>query len=107
MDGVCISSSALDPDEARERVAPSPLVVVQPDHERILEPGALPPGTIRTDDRSGLEQAVRHLLVLQEAGEDDAALYDLFARAWDGLGLTVPAKQARELAAERRAGAGG
>src|SRR5206468_3254104 len=36
------------------------------------------------------------------APADDAPLYDLFARAWDGLGLKVPAQQARDLAAQRR-----
>lgn len=47
-------------------------------------------------------EAIRHLLQLQESGADDADLYDQFARAWSGLGLTVPAAQARTLATQRR-----
>jgi tetratricopeptide (TPR) repeat protein len=49
-------------------------------------------------------EAIRHLMLLANAGADDAPLYDLFARAWDGLGLKVPADQARAMAAKIRAG---
>ena len=50
-------------------------------------------------------EALRHLMLLSNAGAHDAPLYDLFARAWDGLGLKVPAGQARAMAAKIR-GAG-
>jgi LacI family transcriptional regulator len=90
VDGVCIASSALDPDEARERIAPSPLVVVQPDHERLLTgPDGLPPGTIRTDDRSGMRQAVRHLLA---AGYRDIAYLGAGERATNVLRRTAAAR---------------
>jgi tetratricopeptide (TPR) repeat protein len=49
-------------------------------------------------------EAIRHLMQLSRAGADDAPLYDLFARAWDGLGLNVPADQARAMAAKIRGG---
>ena len=48
------------------------------------------------------QEAIRHLLLLSNAGANDAPLYDLFARAWDGLGLKVPADQARAMAAKIR-----
>jgi LacI family transcriptional regulator len=95
VDGVCIASSALDPDEARERVAPSPLVVVQPDHERILGPDALPPGTIRTDERSGMEQAVRHLLA---GGHRDIAYLGAGTRATNVLRSRAAEQVLRESA---------
>ena len=47
-------------------------------------------------------EAVRHLMLLSNAGANDAPLYDLFARAWDGLGLKVPADQSRAMAAKIR-----
>jgi tetratricopeptide (TPR) repeat protein len=47
-------------------------------------------------------EATRHLMLLSNAGARDAPLYDLFARAWDGLGLKVPADQARTMAAKIR-----
>ena len=47
-------------------------------------------------------EAVRHLMLLSDAGVSDASLYDLFARAWGGLGLKVPADQARVMAAKLR-----
>jgi LacI family transcriptional regulator len=96
VDGVCIASSALDPDEARERVAPSPLVVVQPDHECILDHAdALPPGTIRTDDRSGVEQAVRHLLA---SGHRELAYVGAGTRATNALRRTAAERVLREVA---------
>jgi DNA-binding LacI/PurR family transcriptional regulator len=55
----------------RSRVGSSPLVLIQPDHEMLLSgTGALPDGTIRTDDASGVSQAVLHLL---EEGHHDIA----------------------------------
>ena len=63
MDGICVASGTLDPNEARTRCGSSPLTIVQPDHERLVsKPHELPPGTIRTDDASGVEQAITHLL---------------------------------------------
>jgi LacI family transcriptional regulator len=62
-DGICVASSVMDPTEAMERVGSGPLVIVQPDHPCILQAAdALPPGTLRTDDASGMEQAADHLL---------------------------------------------
>jgi hypothetical protein len=41
-------------------------------------------------------------MLLSNAGAGDAPLYDMFARAWDGLGLKVPADQARAMATKLR-----
>ena len=41
-------------------------------------------------------------MLLSNAGAHDAPLYDLFARAWGGLGLEVPAGQVRAMAAKIR-----
>lgn len=62
-DGICLASSVLDPEEAMARAGSVPIVVAQPDHDgRAVAPGRLPPGTIRTDDEAGIEQAARHLI---------------------------------------------
>jgi LacI family transcriptional regulator, galactose operon repressor len=62
-DGICVASSSLDPVQIRSSVAPTPLVVVQPDHPSLVTDGnPLPPGIIRSDDVAGVEQIVRHLL---------------------------------------------
>jgi tetratricopeptide (TPR) repeat protein len=47
-------------------------------------------------------EAIRHLMLLANAGASDAPLYDLFVHAWEGLGLKVPADQARAMAAKIR-----
>jgi tetratricopeptide (TPR) repeat protein len=72
-------------------------VAAQPDsreHRRRLAEAC-----VETGDYQG---ALQHLAILSNAGAEDAALYDLYARAWDGLGLKVPADQARALAEQSR-----
>lgn len=70
-DGVALVSSVLDPREARRRIPPSRLIVVQPDHQSILRRnGALPPGVIQTDDAAGITAATAHLV---ECGYRDIA----------------------------------
>lgn len=62
-DGVAIVSSAISPREARERVDPERLVLVQPDHNSLpRREGVLTPGVILTDDATGMRAAVNHLL---------------------------------------------
>jgi LacI family transcriptional regulator len=62
-DGVSVVSCILDLAEARRRAGSMPMVVVQPDHPRVVEQlDQLPDGTIRSDDESGVEQVVLHLL---------------------------------------------
>lgn len=62
-DGVAIVSSAISPREARERVDPDRLILVQPDHSSLpRREGALAPGVILTDDASGMRAAVNHLV---------------------------------------------
>ena len=62
-DGVAIVSSAISPREARERVDPERLVLVQPDHNSLpRREGALTPGVILTDDATGMRAAVNHLV---------------------------------------------
>ncbi|CAN5657217.1 LacI family DNA-binding transcriptional regulator [soil metagenome] len=93
-DGICMASSTLDPDQARSRSGACPLVVVQPDHPRILDgPEALPRGTIRTDDASGVEQAVRHLLAM---GHRDIAYVGTGNRATDILRCRTAERIVRE-----------
>jgi LacI family transcriptional regulator len=62
-DGVALVSSVVPPREARERVDPDRLVMVQPDHRSMRrEAGPLPPGVIQTDDAGGVRAAVAHLV---------------------------------------------
>ena len=62
-DGVSIVSSAMSPREARERVDPQRLVLVQPDHRSPGRSGrGASPGVIVTDDTSGVRSAVNHLV---------------------------------------------
>jgi LacI family transcriptional regulator len=63
-DGIALVSSVLDPSEAKSLTRPERLILVEPDH-RTLMPGhgELPPGVIRTDDVSGIEAAVDHLVL--------------------------------------------
>jgi DNA-binding LacI/PurR family transcriptional regulator len=62
-DAVAIVSSAISPREARERVDPARLVLVQPDHRSLpRHPGPATPGVILTDDASGVRAAVDHLV---------------------------------------------
>ncbi|HKZ90800.1 MAG TPA: substrate-binding domain-containing protein [Candidatus Limnocylindrales bacterium] len=82
-DGICLASSVLDPDEALSRAGTVPLVIVQPDHEsRVTARHRLPRGSIRTDDESGMEQAVRHLLA---TGHRDIAYLGSVGRATNRL----------------------
>lgn len=63
-DGVAIVSTVLAPSEARTRVQPDRLVIVQPDHPSVVrQRGRLPAGVIQTDDASGIESAVEHLVL--------------------------------------------
>jgi LacI family transcriptional regulator len=62
-DGVAIVSGVLSPKEARERVDPDRLVLVQPDHRSLLRRDVPPfPGVIQTDDAGGMAAAVNHLV---------------------------------------------
>lgn len=62
-DGVAIVSGVISPREARERVDPDRLVLVQPDHRSLpRRDGPLAPGVIQTDDASGMTAAVNHLV---------------------------------------------
>lgn len=62
-DGVAIASSEMSPKDARERVDPDRLVLVQPDSRSLpRRPGASLPGVIQTDDASGMAMATSHLV---------------------------------------------
>lgn len=62
-DGICIASASLPLDEAQHIAGSVPLTIVQPDHPSVAsEHFRLPDGAIRTDDTSGTEQSVRHLI---------------------------------------------
>jgi LacI family transcriptional regulator len=62
-DAVAIVSSAISPREARERVDPARLLLVQPDHRTLpRKPGSATAGVILTDDESGVRAAVEHLV---------------------------------------------
>jgi LacI family transcriptional regulator len=93
-DGICLASSVLDPEEARSRAGAVPIVVVQPDHEcRVTAPERLPPGTIRTDDESGIEQAARHLV---SSGHRDIAYLGSGTRATNRLRQAAVERVVRE-----------
>ena len=62
-DGVAVVSSLISPRELRERVDPSRLVHVWPDHRSMPRTGGVPePGVVQTDDSSGVRAAVGHLI---------------------------------------------
>jgi len=62
-DAVAIVSSAISPREARERVDPARLVLVQPDHRTLpRRPGVAVPGVILTDDAGGVRAAIAYLV---------------------------------------------
>jgi LacI family transcriptional regulator len=63
VDGVAMVSCVLAPSEAQSRVRPDRLIIVQPDHRRVQRyRGPLVPGVIMTDDASGVEAVVDHLV---------------------------------------------
>jgi tetratricopeptide (TPR) repeat protein len=78
----------------QERVAAQP---ESREHRRRLAEAFVETGEYRA--------ALQHLAVLSNTGAEDAALYDLYARAWDGLGRKPLADQARALAAQSRGAA--
>ncbi len=62
-DGIALVSSVLHPSEARALARPNRLVLVEPDHRTLIRGrGELPPGVILTDDVSGVEAVVDHLV---------------------------------------------
>jgi tetratricopeptide (TPR) repeat protein len=75
----------------KERVAAQP---ASREHRRRLAEALIETGDYRA--------ALQHLAIVSNAGAEDAALYDLYARAWDGLGREGLADQARALAAKSR-----
>ncbi len=78
-DGVAMVSCVLAPSEARARVRPDRLIIVQPDHRRVQRyRGPLVPGVIMTDDASGVEAVVDHLVA---TGHRDIAYVGSGARA--------------------------
>ena len=89
-DGICIASTGLDPVAARTRVAPIPLVTVQPDHRLILaKTGAMPDGTIRMDEADGVRRAVEHLV---DRGYRDICYLGVGGRPSDRLRRSVAAR---------------
>jgi DNA-binding LacI/PurR family transcriptional regulator len=78
-DGVALVSSVMAPSEAQTRVPPDRLIIVQPDHRRVQRyRGPLMPGVIMTDDASGVEAVVDHLVA---AGYRDIAYVGSGTRA--------------------------
>ena len=78
-DGVAMVSCVLAPNEAHGRVRPDRLIIVQPDHRRVQRyRGPLVPGVIMTDDASGVEAVVDHLVA---TGYRDIAYVGSGARA--------------------------
>jgi DNA-binding LacI/PurR family transcriptional regulator len=62
-DGVAMVSCSLAPAEARTRVQPDRLIIVQPDYRRVGRyRGPLVPGVIMTDNAHGVEAVVDHLV---------------------------------------------
>lgn len=95
-DGICLTSSMLDPAEATARAGGVPVAIVQPDHQcRSAPPQQLPRGTFLTDDASGVEQTVRHLLA---AGHRDIAYLASDGRATDRLRRSTVERVLRERA---------
>ena len=78
-EGVATVSSVMALNEAQTRVRPDRLITVQPDHRRVgIYRGPLVPGVIMTDDASGVDAVVDHLV---QAGYRDIAYVGSGARA--------------------------
>ena len=78
-DGVAMVSCVMAPSESQTRVQPDRLIIVQPDHRRVERyRGPLVPGVIMTDDASGVEAVVDHLVA---TGHRDIAYVGSGARA--------------------------
>ena len=78
-DGVTMVSCVLALSEAQTRFRPDRLIMVQPDHRRVQRyRGPLVPGVIMTDDASGDEAVVDHLVA---TGYRDIAYIGSGARA--------------------------
>ena len=78
-DGVTMVSCVLALSEAQTRFRPDRLIMVQPDHRRVQRyRGPLVPGVIMTDDASGVEAVVDHLVA---TGYRDIAYIGSGARA--------------------------
>jgi LacI family transcriptional regulator len=101
-DAVAIVSSAISPREARERVDPDRLILVQPDHSSLPRRKAShPAGVILTDDASGLRAAVNHLVdsgytrigyVEGQGGPTNKVRYEAVASALRGRGVKTPVR---------------
>lgn len=62
-DGVAVVASVMTPKELRERVDPSRLILVWPDHRTLPRQHVQRmPGVIQTDDASGVRAATAHLI---------------------------------------------
>lgn len=78
-EGVAMISSVMAPSEAHALVRPDRLIIVQPDHKRVNGyRGPLIPGVIMTDDASGVDAVVDHLV---QAGYRDIAYVGSGSRA--------------------------
>ncbi len=78
-EGVATVSGVMAPSEAQTRFRPDRLIIVQPDHRRVDRyRGPLIPGVIMTDDASGVDAVVDHLVAV---GYRDIAYVGSGARA--------------------------
>lgn len=92
-EGVAMVSCVLAPSEAQARVRPDRLIMVQPDHRRVHRyRGPLLPGVIMTDDASGVEMVVDHLVA---TGHKDVAYIGSGARASSAVHREAVARSLR------------
>jgi LacI family transcriptional regulator len=95
-DGICMTSCVLDPAEAAACAGDVPLVVVQSDHDGGVGAAHRPrSGSIRTDDESGMEQAVRHLV---STGHREVVYLGCGGRATNRLRQAAVERTLREMA---------